>query len=108
MKSQLRQQCCIWPVLLYAYPWFPKGLKGVGLDKRTARLNYLLKYEPEEAGLVCEKDGRHNFWKEGFAKNKEKRDKVVEHGGLKVIDYPSLESIILKVVRESKKLNSFH
>ena len=27
-----------WPDLLYAYPWFPKGLKGLVPEKSLARL----------------------------------------------------------------------
>ena len=81
-----------WPGLLYANPWFPKGLKGLGPEKRCARLEYLLRFEPQDDGIVCEKEGRHNFWQKGFAQNKEKRDMIVNHGGVKVIDYPSFES----------------
>ena len=34
------------------------------------------------------------------SKNKEKRDRLIEHGGVKVVEYVSLETTILKAVHE--------
>ena len=52
-----------------------------------------------EAGDGEEKK-THSFWLEGYAKNKEKKDRLIEHGGVKVIDYLALETTILKAVHE--------
>ena len=77
------------PELLRAFPWFPKGLTAVGKEKRDERLAHLLLSEPMDYGDGEQKKS-HDFWIEGFAKNKEKRDRVIEHGGFKVIDYLAL------------------
>ena len=59
-----------WPDMLYAYPWFPRGLKGLGAEKRDARWSYLLRQEPEGQGIVYAPEGRHAYGREAMPRTR--------------------------------------
>ena len=92
-----------WLEFLYAYNWFPKGLAKLGDPKRLACWNYLLAQEPSDPAVVCTEAGRHAFWMRGYTENKVKEDRIVNGGGLKVINYSSFRDIIRQAVRESSQ-----
>ena len=86
--------------MLYVQALF-KILKGLGAAKRDARWSYLLLQEPEDQGIVYTPERRHTFWQKGYAENKVKRDRIVNHRGVKVIDYSSFETTLLQAVRKT-------
>ena len=85
---------------MYAYNWFPRGLVKLGESKWLACWNYLIAQKPQDIGVVYTEAGRHSFWLRGYAENKVKEDRIINNGGVKVIDYSSFKNTVQQAIRE--------